>query len=66
MAGILLKKTEIQFELLTGLDMLPIIEKGIRGVCHTEHQYAKAYNQNKESYLIYMMDNVSKIACIQF
>ena len=57
-----LKKTEEKLELLTGIDMLLMVEKGIRGrICHAIHQYAKAnkkymkdYDKNKElSYLKY-------------
>ena len=56
-----LKKTEVKLELLTDIDMLLMVEKGIRGgICHAAHWYAKAnnkhvkdYNKNKESYLNY-------------
>ena len=57
-----LKKTEVKLELLTDIDMLLMVEKGIRGgICHAIHQYAKAnnkymkdYDKNKElSYLKY-------------
>ena len=56
-----LKKTEVKLELLTDIDMLLMVEKGIRGgICHATHWYAKAnnkhvkdYNKNKESYLNY-------------
>ena len=38
-----LKKTEVKLELLTHIDMLLMVEKGIRGgICHTIHRYAKA------------------------
>ena len=38
-----LKKTEIELELLTNIDMLLVVEKGIRrGICHVIHRYAKA------------------------
>ena len=57
-----LKKTEVKLELLSDIDMLLMVEKGIRGgLCHAIHQYAKAnskymkdYDKNKESsYLEY-------------
>ena len=57
-----LKKTEVKLELLTDIDMLLMVEKGIRGgICHAIHRYAKAnnkymkdYDKNKESsYLKY-------------
>ena len=51
-----LKKTEVKLELLTDIDMLLMVEKGIRGgMCHSIHQYAngnnkymKDYDKNKE------------------
>ena len=56
-----LKKTEIKLELLTDIDMLLMVKKIRREICHTIHQYAKANNkymkhddQNEESsYLKY-------------
>ena len=57
-----LKKIEVKLELLTDIDMLLMVEKGIRrGIFHTIHRYAKAnnkymkeYDKNKESsYLKY-------------
>ena len=61
-----LKRTGIKLELLTDVDMLPMVEKGIRGgICHAIYRYAKAnnkymknYNTNKEeSFLQYLDDN---------
>ena len=38
-----LKKSEGKLELLTDLDILLMVEKGIRGgICHAIHQYAEA------------------------
>ena len=38
-----LKKTEAELELLTNIDSLLMVEKGIRGgICHAIHRYAKA------------------------
>ena len=57
-----LKKIKVKLDLLTDIDMLLIVEKGIRGgICHSIYRYAKAnnkymkyYNKNKElSYLQY-------------
>ena len=50
-----LKDTKIKLDLLTDIDMLLMVEKGIRGgICNAIHQYAKAnhkylkdYNKNK-------------------
>ena len=55
-----LKKTEVKLELLTNLDMLLMVEKGIRGgMCHAIHRCARAnnkhmknYDKNKESFSI--------------
>ena len=56
------KKTEVKLELLTDIDMLLMVEKGLSGrIFHAIHQYAKTtnkymkdYDKNKEpSYLKY-------------
>ena len=37
--------------MFTDIDMLLMVEKGIRGgVCHAIHQYAKAYNKYMKDY----------------
>ena len=50
-----LKKTEVKVELLIDTDMILMVKKEIRGrICHAIHQYAKVYDQYKESsYLKY-------------
>ena len=57
-----LKKAKVKLDLLTNIDMLLMVEKGIRGgICHSVYWYAKAnnkymkdYDKNKESsYLQY-------------
>ena len=41
-----LKKTKVKLDILTDIDMLFMVEKGIRGgTCHTIHQYGKANNK---------------------
>ena len=41
-----LKKTKVKLELLTVVDTLLVVEKGIRGgICHAMHRYAKANNK---------------------
>ena len=40
------KKTEIEVELLTDIDILLMVEKRIRGgICQAIHRYAKAKNK---------------------
>ena len=40
-----LKKTKVKLDLLTDIDMLLMVEKGIRGgICQAIHLYAKAKN----------------------
>ena len=61
-----LKKTKVELELLTNIDMLLMVEKGIRGgICQAIHRHAKANNKymknyNKDiisSYLMYVDAN---------
>ena len=59
-----LKKTNIEFELLTYYDTLLMLEERIRGgICHSIHRYAEAnnkymknYNNNEESSYIQYLD----------
>ena len=62
----LLKKTGVKLELLTDIDKLLMVEKGIRGgICQAIHRYAKAnntylkiYDKNfQSSYLMYLDAN---------
>ena len=62
----LLKKTGVTIELLTDIDMLLMVEEGMRArICQTIHRYVKAnnkymnnYDKNIESsYLIYLDAN---------
>ena len=58
------KKTEIKLELLTDVNRLLIVQKGIRGgVCYAIHRYAEAnnkyvknYGKNKESSCLMYLD----------
>ena len=61
-----LKKTKVELELLTDIDMLLMVEKGTRGgICQAIHRHAKANNKymknyNKDvisSYLMYLDAN---------
>ena len=59
-----LRKTGIELELLTDVDMLLMVEKGIRGgTCHAihrdakaNHKYMKNYNKSKESSYVQYLD----------
>ena len=52
-----IKKTEVRLDLLTDINLLLTVEKGIReGICHSIYSYTKAnnkymndYDKNKES-----------------
>ena len=77
-----LKKTEVKLELLIDVDMLLMVEKGIRGgICHAIYRYAKANNKYMKNYNKYKeesflsifrckqflcLSNVSKIVCKWF
>ena len=61
-----LEKTNIKLELLTDVDMLLMVEKGIRGgICHAIYRYAKANNKymknnnkdKEESFIQYLDAN---------
>ena len=59
-----LKKTKVELELLTDVNTLLMVEKGIRdGICHAIYRYEKAnnkymknYDKNKESSYIQYRD----------
>ena len=62
----LFKKDSSKIKLLTDIDLLLMVEKGIRGgICHATHRYAKEnnkymknYDKNIESsYLMYLSVN---------
>ena len=46
-----LKKTQVKLDLAADIDMLLMIEKGIRGeICNAVHRYAKANNTYMPDY----------------
>ena len=46
-----LKKTDVKLELISDLDIMLMVEKGIRGgICHAVYRYAKANNKYMKSY----------------
>ena len=74
-----LRKTEIELELLTNIDILLMPEKGIWGrICHTIDRYAKANDKYMKNYdknitphvfrckQFVWVGNVSKTACLRF
>ena len=47
----LFKKTEVKLELLTNVDILLMVEKGIRGgICQATHRYAKSNKKYIKNY----------------
>ena len=50
-----LKKTGVKLELLTVVNLLLMVKKGIRGgICHALHRYAKENNKYIKNYNIYI------------
>ena len=58
-----LKKTEVKLELLTNVDMLSMVEKGIkRRIFHAIHRYAKTNNKYMKNY----EKTPGESSCIQY
>ena len=57
-----LKKTKVKLDLLTDIDMLLMVEKGIRGgMCHSIYRYGKANKNN-----IKFFDKIKESPYIQY
>ena len=57
-----LKKTEVELELLTNIDMLLMVEKGIRGgISQAIYRYAKANNKYINNYD--KKNNITSLVC---
>ena len=57
-----LKKTEVELELLTNIDMLLMVEKGIRGgISQAMYRYAKANNKYINNYD--KKNNITSLVC---
>ena len=49
-----MKKTKVEWELLTYADMLRMVERGVRGgICHAVKRYAIANNKYMKDYDLY-------------
>ena len=47
-----LKKTKVKLDLLSDIDLLSMVEKGIRaGICNAIYWYAKANNKYMKDYI---------------
>ena len=65
MASLVKKKKELELESLTDIDMLLMVENGIRGeICQAIYRYVKAnnnymnnYDKRKTTYLMYLDPN---------
>ena len=56
------KQTKVKLHLLTDIDVLLMVQKGIRGeICHSTHQYAKPNNKYMKDY-----DKNKKSSYIQY
>ena len=48
---VVLKKAKLKLDLLTDINTLLMVEKGIRGrICHSIYQYAKSNNKYMKDY----------------
>ena len=57
-----LKETKVKLDLLTDIDMLLMVEKGMRGgICHSIYRYAKANNKYMKDY-----DKNKESSCLQY
>ena len=62
-----LKYMNLIYLMLTDVDMLLMVEKGIRGgICHAIYRYAKANNKQMKNYNKYKEESFIQYRCKQF
>ena len=63
----LLKKPNVKLALLTDIDILFMVEKGVRGgICHSISWYVKTNNKYRKGYDIDKESSIFNIGCKQF
>ena len=61
------KKPNVKLALLTDIDILFMVEKGVRGgICHSISWYVKTNNKYRKGYDIDKESSIFNIGCKQF